>query len=620
MPLKNIFKNIIKTFIIAILILFSLLVLSFIFLSMLPGDLALLILQGRGIMSPTPAEIAAVRIEFGLDQPLIIQFLFYLARFFTGEWDYSYMFHGTPIAVGEILGSVVPRTFEVLLLPLIVGAIAGILIGIISIKTRKKWLKIIIQILNVLGYAVPVIFLALFFQFGAFQWGNLPVLGFKNPIYTDPPFVTGFRIWDSILAGRWDLALDTVTHYILPGLVLGFTISALVIKFVRINAVNKAQKTSIIYNTSRIALAFGLIFGYAILVDLIFNLNGFGGAFLTALVFFDFFLIQGCLFVIIIVIVLVTFASNLIYSVYHHMVEKEIWPTTWKRKEKRIQKEGKNNINQKLNNYAEKERNPSAFTDFKRYFLRKLKSPLAIIGLIFFLFFVVISIVPQIITPYSLTEAVGLYPGPWAPPSPGHPFGTGYFGRDILALVVYGIQDSLLFGFLAVLIGVGGGLLFGYFANNRFYENKFYRWFGRWVIMGFLLLFYIMPFIFLIPLITFAFGDTYLILLITIGILLIPLFTWIFVRTEYKIFAILKKLIIYIPLFVGFAILIYISLGFLGFYNGILHQLGKTISEGRGHLITAPWATLIPGVAIFLLTLGLFLLYEGFQDYPRHSR
>ncbi|MFX1590020.1 MAG: hypothetical protein ACFFC1_17895, partial [Promethearchaeota archaeon] len=265
--------------------------------------------------------------------------------------------------------------------------------------------------------------------------------------------------------------------------------------------------------------------------------------------------------------------------------------------------------------------NPASFKDFKTYFLRKLKSPLTIIGLIFFLFFVVISIVPQIITPYSLTEAVGIYLDPWAPPSPGHPFGTGYLGRDILALIVYGIQDSLIFGFLTVLIGIGGGLIFGYLANNRHYENKFYRWFGRWVIMGFLLLFYIIPLIFLVPVIWVAFGETYSTLLIVIGILLIPLFTWIFVRTDYKTFEILKKLIIYIPLFFGFTVLIYVTLGFLGFSDhNILHQLGRTIGEGRGHIIDAPWATLIPEVAFFLLMLGVFLLHEGFQDHPKGLR
>ncbi|MFX1435426.1 MAG: hypothetical protein ACFFB1_16780, partial [Promethearchaeota archaeon] len=94
-----------------------------------------------------------------------------------------------------------------------------------------------------------------------------------------------------------------------------------------------------------------------------------------------------------------------------------------------------------------------------------------------------------------------------------------------------------------------------------------------------------------------------------------------FVRTEYKIFEILKKLIIYIPLFVGFATLIYVSLGFLGFHDSnIIHQLGNTIDLGRTYLLIAPWATLIPAISLFLLTLGLFLIYEGFQDHVKRIR
>ncbi|MFX1293210.1 MAG: hypothetical protein ACFFAG_19855, partial [Promethearchaeota archaeon] len=342
MPLKSIIKNLIKTFIIGSVILFTGLILTFLLLYFLPIN------------------------PLSLDEPMIIEFLIFLGRFFTGEWYSSNVINpGMPVTELLFGKGNVQRTFEVLLLPLIVGAIAGILIGIISIKTRKKWLKIIIQILNVLGYAVPIILLALFFQLGAYLSGSLPLMHYKNPFYPDPPFITGFRIWDSILTGRWDLAFDTALHYIIPGLILGFTISALVIKIVRINAINKAQKTSIIYNTARIALVFGLIFGYAIFVGYYFNLFEFGVIFVQSLLFDDFFVIQACLFVVIITVVLVTFAANIIYSIYHYMVEKEVWPTTWIRKEKSLQKESSNEVS----NSVEKERNPASFKDFKKYFL-----------------------------------------------------------------------------------------------------------------------------------------------------------------------------------------------------------------------------------------------------------
>jgi len=302
------------------------------------------------------------------------------------------------------------------------------------------------------------------------------------------------------------------------------------------------------------------------------------------------------------------------------MVEKEIWPTTWIRKETKVQKEGLNTLNQPSKNPKVKERNPSSFNDFKAYFLKKLKSPLTIIGLIFFLFFLLISIFPQILTPYTIEEADAVYGVYWTPPSPDHPLGTTYMGRDVLARAVYGIRESLIFGILATLIGVGGGLNFGYLANNKFYERKFRRWFIRWVIMGFILFFYLLPILLLLIGIISIFGREYTVILVSSGILSIPLFTWIFVKTEYKIFEILKKLIIYIPLFVGFTILIYNSLGWIGYSDPDFIQLGRDIRTAQGHIMTAPWAVLSPGVAFFLLTLGLFVLHEGFQDYPRSTR
>lgn len=605
--MKNVVKNLIKTFIIAVVVLFVGLIFIFLLMNLLPIDPVLVFLPPVY----TPAEYQAIAALYHFDQPLIFQFVYFLGRFFSGRWFItSGISPGTPVI--SLLLEGVPRTFEVLLLPLIVGALIGILIGIYSTKTRFKWLRALFQIISLFGYALPIIFLGLMFQFIAFQTGILPTYGFKDMAYSDPPFVTGFRIWDSILVGRWDLALDTALHYILPGLILGVTISALMIKFVRINSVNKAQGTSVIYHTSRIALFFGLIFGFALLIDLIFGLNGFGSLFFIAIFSSDYFLIQGCLFVVIIIIILVTLVFNILYGVYHLFVEKKIWPTTWIRKEVITQEEVLNTQNQE-----------KSYSNFKRYLKSKLKSPIFWIcipvGLVLVILHLIITIAPQLFTQYTLAEALGVYAGAWDPPSPGHPLGQGQFGRDILALTMYGIQESLIFGILTTLIGIGGGLLFGFLANKRFYEKKFIKWFLRWPILGFMFLFYLIPLIMLVPIIEGIFGPIYLFLMLTIGIFLIPLCTWIFVKTDYRIFDIIKKLIIYIPLFLGFAIVLYNTFGFLNFYvsSANYQQLGYTINQGRSFLYSAPWATLWPGLAILLLTLGFFLIHEGFQDHSK---
>lgn len=113
-------------------------------------------------------------------------------------------------------------------------------------------------------------------------------------------------------------------------------------------------------------------------------------------------------------------------------------------------------------------------------------------------------------------------------------------------------------------------------------------------------------------------GERHLkLLLLVIGLLLIPSFTRIIANTEFRVVPIGKKIIAYAPLFAGFAIILYVSLGFLGFADPYSIQLGAEISEARVHLYDAPWATLWPGFSIFLILICLFLLHEGLAKHSR---
>ena len=78
-------------------------------------------------------------------------------------------------------------------------------------------------------------------------------------------------------------------------------------------------------------------------------------------------------------------------------------------------------------------------------------------------------------------------------------------------------------------------------------------------------------------------------------------------------FKLVKKLIIYIPLFLGLIFIVHSILGFFGFTNPYVIDLGREIEIARYHLYDAPWASLWPGFFLFLLILGFILLYEGFQ-------
>jgi len=265
----------------------------------------------------------------------------------------------------------------------------------------------------------------------------------------------------------------------------------------------------------------------------------------------------------------------------------------------------------------EKTNNISTEESIKEFLLRKLRSPFIIVGLILVVLFVLISIVPQIFTPYTLLEAFQSQPGAWNPPSPAHPLGQSELGYDVAAGIVYSIPTSLTFGGIAVIIGLGGGILFGYLAGR-------FNWKIYTLIMAGMILFYILPAIIIVIIVhEITYDPTSSRVVLTIGAIFIPSFTRIIanhVSRKLEPTYLFKNVVCYIPLHFGISILIFESLGYLGFFNPSIPTLGNLINFARTNLYSAPWASLFPGITIFGMALSFFLLYIGLQDYGHTSK
>jgi len=584
--------NLILAFVLPIVFLYVGLVVTFFLVNSLPGDIVLCYLPP----SWTLPQYEAMVQQLGLDQPLFIQFLRYIGDFLTGNWGISCsVMAGAP--VNEILKERFPRTLELLILPLLIGVNLGFIFGKISKRTKRNWLKMGIQLLSAVGIAVPIFSFGMYLQYTlGFQAGAFPVVGYKTPGFDNPPLITGFRILDSIISGNGALALDTILHYILPTIVLTVAITALMTRvFGSKFAGHSEKKKTILSITAKISAVFGVILTYLILIDVTFNLNGFGSLFLTALMSVDFLVLRGLMGVIIILYVITIFVSILSFTLIG-IVRDKIHPP---------QKD--------LKDTTEKEPRISGTIELKNFLKKIIRSPVTIIGIVLVIIPIFVSIFPELISGYTFEEAQGIFLNPWAPASPLHPLGTSKFGRDVLAQVAYGTRNSLIFGFGAVLIGLIGGVIFGPLASK-------YKRIAHPITMSFMLIFYVLPGILLVMFIVILTGGgaaTFGLLMFTIGFLLIPGFTRIIANSEFRIVPIIKKVLTYVPLFAGFAILLYLALGFLGFSDYQTIQLGRLVSVGREHMFDAPWASFWPGFIAFLILISLFVLHEGLANSSR---
>jgi len=555
--LKNAIKNIIYTILLLIVPLFFGLVLSFLFGKLLPGDPVLAYLP----KSFTEAEYMAKFRQLGLDKPVIVQFFRYVFDLFTGNLGLTGSISpGTPV-----FDLLIPRILTSLgftVLPIVLGLIAGILLGTLSVKVRYKLVKVFIQILIILGISMPMFFIGLWLQYVlAFQLG-LPVFG--------KPF--------------------------LPACILFVLTLFLKTRQVRSNYLRKSEEKHILSNNLQIIMNLSVLITSIFLLEAMFNLNGFFDLFLYAIFSNEYLLFRVCVFILILLIVIILFLSNIVYTIYNFISEESQSPifTKYLGKSERMVEEGARysiNSDQK----------------FKDFILYRLKAPLTIIGIAMVVFTTIVAAFPQILTPFTLEEAIGVYLGSWDPPSATHLLGTTKFGRDVLALLAYGVSTSMRVCILPVLIGIAIGILFGYLS-------KVHKW-VKGLVLGFMIVLFIIPSALLIIISVNMLGTNILVIMTIMAMYVIPWVTLIISKGNYSLKLTAKKLIVYFPLFMAFNILLFEAIGFLGFSDYLLaEQLGTNVSVARAHLPTAPWASFWPNLAIYASVGGFLTLHYGLKE------
>ena len=104
----------------------------FMFIHLLPGDPA----RQLAGLEATPEQVQAIREEFGLDKPLLVQYFDYMKGLFTGNMGRSLK---SNLPVSEMIWSRFQFTIQLVFAGLIWGPVLGIFIGVISAIKRGTW-------------------------------------------------------------------------------------------------------------------------------------------------------------------------------------------------------------------------------------------------------------------------------------------------------------------------------------------------------------------------------------------------------------------------------------------------------------------------------------------------
>lgn len=236
--------------------------------------------------------------------------------------------------------------------------------------------------------------------------------------------------------------------------------------------------------------------------------------------------------------------------------------------------------------------------------------------------------------PFAQDLNLRLLPPAWMDGgSAEHLFGTDQLGRDYLSRLLYGARISMTIGVFTVitsgLIGVTLGVLGGYFGGRV--DD---------VVMFLITCRLAIPLILVALTVVALIGSSLTVVILTLGLLLWERFavvsrtTTMQVRNLDYIAAaqaagasrlhillrevlpnILTHLIVVATLEMALAILLEAALSFLGL--GVpppLPSWGLMIAEGKDYMFFSPWVIMVPGIALFVLVLGINLLGDGLRD------
>ena len=328
-------EYIVRRLALAVLVLFSVSVVTFVIARIVPSDPAALWVGPR----PTPEQIAQARRELGLDQPLYVQYLRYVGALLRGDLGVSVKTH-QPIL--EDLRIYLPATLELVLFGMFMAVAIGIPLGVLAGAWRNSLLDHGSRLVAVAGVSMPTFWLGLLLQLLFF--GNLGLLPLGGRVareislYSPVEPVTGFYLIDTVITGNWTAFKNALVHLILPAFTLASYAIGLTIRMTRSTMIEVLQEKYIVAARAaglpertvlfRLALknaivptltVLGLSFVYsltgAILVEVIFSWPGLGTYVTDAILNVDFPVIMAVTLVVTVFYVFINLFLDLLQAV-----------------------------------------------------------------------------------------------------------------------------------------------------------------------------------------------------------------------------------------------------------------------------------------------------------------
>lgn len=286
-------------------VLFGISVITFILVRLIPGDPARVLLGTRA----TPTAIAKIRAQYGLDEPLWLQYFYFLENLGRGEMGKSILYK---IDVLKLIATRIEPTLALVLVSVLLAVLIAVPMAALAARNQGGVPDHAVRVVSTLGIGFPPFWLALMLIIlFSVKLGIFPVSGYGNSL--------GDKLW----------------HLALPGLTVAVSLSTVLTRSLRAAMVQGLKSdvataarargmpesivfwrhvvpNSLVPTINLLAVNIGWLIGGTVVIESVFALPGMGQLLVRAIFSRDYMVVQGVAMVFACATVLVNFLADIV--------------------------------------------------------------------------------------------------------------------------------------------------------------------------------------------------------------------------------------------------------------------------------------------------------------------
>ncbi|MBL8906825.1 MAG: ABC transporter permease [Rhizobiales bacterium] len=280
-------------------------IITFVLIRSIPGDPARLLLGTKS----TPEAIARIRAQFGLDEPLWVQYLYFLKNLFNGEMGTSILYR---IDVVRLIGERIGPTLSLVLGSVILAIAIAVPLATAAARNRGSLIDHTIRIISTAGLGFP-----------AFWLGIMLIILFSVKFDMFP------------VSGYGDGFADRLHHMVLPCLTVALALSAVLTRNLRASMIAELSSdhataararglpegmvfwrhvlpNSLVPTINLLAVNIGWLIGGTVVVETVFSLPGMGQLLVRGIFTRDYMVVQGVAMAFACAAVLINFLADIL--------------------------------------------------------------------------------------------------------------------------------------------------------------------------------------------------------------------------------------------------------------------------------------------------------------------